>query len=570
MLRTLKSYCDSQHLSARDEGLASCFPDLTQTWNFADSNNDEPLLSLIPSVLALFLKAISSQLEFREFGLDLCKFLLQKEQLKLFNRGFTASKVKDHLISPCLRLLTEIVSFDGGAVARIVYSKRDITLKRLDIFLGARKSPTGGDTQERRRPTLRRISQRYLLANFRFQNATAKEDLIGQGKLLRAFLEDIRRDAPDIVLDIIRSLDKDIISDDSLSRNAKSRFLNRWNLERLVTLYGFEEESDERRESVSDGIHKFLLAVCTSPEKGVLLPETGWYPFGSNPDVLPSDGEDSIRLGLDSLIYFDKYEESVPVRNGNLSTLIQFLRPDSDTLQTELLLEIFKAAPELVFDFFSKRTMFTSDPKPTPNWLGESAFLFSTVQLPVLLNCGWKGGLPMIPPPVSVVVESILPRPLTQKILTRCINQSSDVVTLFGIRITTLALRKLQVVLKIFRAEREIGQDLWNQASEKLVDQFCRRCPSMRDVISLFRQVPKNNLLQQEASLGLISVYFQVVPMLAFEERFDISLILVDVLNRLDNTQNSEQGRELLLGQLQHLLNIAQQSPAMRWWQKPG
>ena len=65
-------------------------------------------------------------------------------------------------------------------------------------------------------------------------------------------------------------------------------------------------------------------------------------------------------------------------------------------------------------------------------------------------------------------------------------------------------------------------------------------------------------------------MYFHVAPMLAFEEKFDISLILVDVLSQLDNTQNSEQERELLLSQLKHLLDIAQQSPAMRWWQKPG
>ncbi len=524
-------------------------------------------------MLALFLKTTSSQLDFREFGLDLSKFLLQKEQLKLFNRGLTASKVKDHLISPCIRLLTEIVSFDGGALARMVYSKRDVTLKRLDIFLSTRKVPPGSGAEDRRKPTLRRISQRYVLANFRFQNATAKEDLIRQTKLLRAFLEGIRKDSRDIILDIVMSLDKYIINDNSLPRNVKSRCLNRWNLERLVTLYGFEKESDEhvdQQESVSNKIHKFLLDVCTNSEKGVLLPETGWYPFGCNPDVLPSDGDDSISLGLDSPIHFDKYQESVPVRNGNLSTFIQFLRPDSDTLQMELLLKIFKAAPELVFDFFSKRTMFTSDLKPTTNWLGESAFLFSTVQLPVLANCGWKDSLPLVPPPVSVVIESILPRPLTQKILTRCINQNTDVVTPFAIRITTLALQKLQAVLKIFRAEREIGQDLWDQASVKLVGQFCRRCPAMRDVVSSFRQTPRDNLIQQDAALELISMYFHVAPMLAFEEKFDISLILVDVLSQLDNTQNSEQERELLLSQLKHLLDIAQQSPAMRWWQKPG
>ncbi|PGH26828.1 hypothetical protein AJ80_01407 [Polytolypa hystricis UAMH7299] len=573
-LRLLKAYCDSQHVSAGEDSITTCFPDLIETWKFAESSNQESLLSLVPSVLAQFLKTASSQLELSDFGLALCKFLLDKEQLKLFNRGFTASKSKEHLISPCVRLLTEIVGFDGGSVARLVFAKRDITFKRLDIFLSSRSTPTEEEeAEDRRKPTLRRIAQRYVLANLKFQSAGAKEELIGQGKLIRAFLEDIRKDSRDIIIDIIRALDRHIISDSSLTRSAKSRFLNRWNLERLVTLYGFEKDSDEAvtgEESVSNGIHNFLVSVCTSTEKGVLLPETGWYPTGSNPDVLPTENDGAIPLGLDSPIHFDKYKESVPVRNGNLSTLTQFLRPDSDTRQMELLLKIFKAAPELVYDFFSKRMMFTSDPKPTPSWLGESAFLFSTIQLPVPVNCGWRDGTPLVPPPVSVVIESILPKPLTQKVLTRCINQNTDVVTLFAIRIITLSLRKLQAVLKIFRADREPRSDVWNQASSNLIGEFCRRCPTMKDVIQLFRQTPKDNLQQQDAVLELLAAFYQVIPTIALEEKFDVSLTLVEVLNRLNEPELSEEDREPLLSQLANLLTVAQESPTMRWWQKPG
>ncbi|EEP75875.1 conserved hypothetical protein [Uncinocarpus reesii 1704] len=499
--------------------------------------------------------------------------MLQKEQLKLFNRGLTASKSKEHLISPCLRLLTEIVSFDGGAVARIVYTNRHITLKRLDVFLSARKLNVDEDAEDSRKPTLRRIAQRYLLANLKFQGAAAKEDLVGQGKLIKALLEDIRKDAGDMIIDIIKTIDKHILSDAELSRSSKSRLLNRNNLERLVTLYGYGKEPTEptsKDESVADELHKFMLSICTSQEKGVLLPETGWYPSGSTPDLLPAESPECVPLGLDSPVYFDKSRTAVPVRNGNLSALIQFLRPDSDTLQMELLLKIFRAAPELVYDFFSKRTMFTSDPKPTPSWLGESAFLFSTVQLPIPTQCGWKGGSPpAIPPLVSIAIESILPRPLTQKLLTRCINQNADVITIFAIRVTTLALRKLQAVLRIFNAPREVGQELWSEAAVKLVAEFCRRCPTMKDTILAFRQTPKDNLQQQDAVLELLSMFYQVIPTIAFKEKFDISLTLVAVLKQLDDPSLSDGSRELLFNQLQSLLVIARESPTMRWWQKP-
>lgn len=569
----LKSYCDSQYHEGKEPNEASCFPEIVQTWNFAEHSNNESLLSTIPSVLALFLKTISSRLEFRDFGLAFCRFMLFKEQLKLLNRGLTAGKSKEHLISPCIRLLTEMVSFDGGIVAQATYAKRDITFKRFDAFLIARKVSPEEEAKNRGKPTLRRIAQRYVLANFKFQNASAKDDIISQGKIIRAFLEDIRRDSRDIVIDIIRTLDKHIISDSTLTRHVKSRFLNRWNLERLVTLYGFEKEpgeAEKQQASVPDEIHKFLMKVCTDSEKGVLLSETGWYPTGSNPDSLLADGEGTIDLGLDSPVYLDKYQQSVPVRNGNLSALAHVLRPESDILQMQLLLEIFKAAPELVAEFFSKHTMFTADPKPTPSWLGESAFLFSTVQLDVPENFGWKSGLPAMPPPVSIVIESILPRPLTQKVLTRCLNQNTDVVTLFAIRIVTIAFKKLQKVLEIFHADREVGQSLWSQAASNLLTEFSRRCPTMKDVISLFRQTAKDNLQQQEAIAELLSLYYEVVPTIAFEEKFDVSLTLVEVLRSLDDNANSTEDTETLLSLLQHILVIARQSPSMRWWQKPG
>ncbi|KKA16189.1 Ribosome biogenesis protein Urb1 [Rasamsonia emersonii CBS 393.64] len=572
-LRILKAYCDTQIKKVSDGSEAICFPDLIQTWSFADTSNHESLLVVVPSILAIFLKTISTQLDFRDFGIALCKYLLQKDQLKLFNRSLTSTKAKEHLISPCIRLLTEIVSFDGGAVARLVYSKREITFKRLDVFLTPNKAQTEEALDESRKSTLRRNTQRYVLANFRFQHAAAKREFVEQHKVIRAFLEHIRRDSRDIVLDIIKAIDRDIAQDSSLPRSTKTKFFNRWNLERLVTLYGYDRDSDAPESetlSIAKEIHKLLTKVCTVSEMGVLLPQTGWYPPGSDPDALLTEDDGSIELGLDSPVYLDKYRDSVPVRNGTLSSLIQVLRPESDTLQTELLLTIFKAAPELVADFFTKRTMFTSDPKATPSWLGESAFLFSTVQLPVPANCGWKEKVPAMPPPISVVIENILPRPLTQKTLSRCLNQNTDnVITLFAVRILTVAFRKLQAVLKIFNSDHGIGQSFWNQASAKLIAEFCRRCPPMKDAVLTFKRTPKEDLQQRDAVMELLCMFYETVPSIAFEENFDVTLILVDVLHQLEKPELSADDSELLLSLLQNILKIAHVSASMRWWQQP-
>ena len=526
----------------------------------------------MPSVLALFFKTISSELEFREFGIALCKHLLQKDQLRLFNRGLTATKSKEHLISPCLRLLTEMVTFDGGAVARQLYLRRYITFKRLEVFLTPNKMQEGPDG-ESNKSTLRRNAQRYLLANLRLQHASEKGDIIEQHKITRSFLEYIRKDPRETVLEIIKAIERDVVQDANLSRKAKSKFFNRGNLERLVTLYGYDRESEEANPDgvvIANEIHRVMMNVCKTPGLGVLLPETGWYPVGTDPETLPVDDDACIELGLDSPVYVDKYRDSVPVRNGSLSFLIQCLRPDQDSLQIELLVTIFKVAPELIADFFSRKTMFISDPKATPSWMAESAFLFSTVQLPVPANCGWKDKQPILPPPVSIVIENILPRPLSQKITTRCLNQNAEIITLFAVRILTVAFAKLRAVLKVFQADHGQGQLFWNQASAKLLAEFSRRCPAVKDVVLLFRRTDKDDLTQQEAVAELLTCYYEVMPDIALEENFDVSLVLVDVLKRLEASDISADDSESLLSQLQSILQIAQQSASLRWWQKPA
>uniref|UniRef100_A0A093V1K5 Uncharacterized protein C14G10.02 n=1 Tax=Talaromyces marneffei PM1 TaxID=1077442 RepID=A0A093V1K5_TALMA len=556
----LKTYCDSQIPKAED---GTCLSDLLQTWNFAESSNHENILVIAPSVLAQLLKVISTRLEFRDFGISLCKTLMQKEQLRLINRSLSAPKVKEHLISPCIRLLTEIVSFDGGALARSVYLNRDTTYKRLEHFLVPLKGQFETISSTSKKSTLRRNAQRYVLANILFLQGPAKVDFIEQHKVIRALLEFIRRDPRDLVVDILKTIDRDIAHDSSIPRVTKSRFFNKWNLERLVTLYGYDKDNEEEERSdvsIPAEIHRILLQICTVPEMGVLLPQNGWYPPSGDSHELTQD-EKYIDLGLDAPFYQDKYKETVPIRNGTLSSLVQVLRPESDTLQTELLLEIFKAAPELVADFFTKRSMFTAEPNIS----------ILSVQIPVPKDFGGKEQKIELPPPVSIAIENIMPRPLNAKVLTRCFTQTSDpIVTLFAVRILTAALRKLQVVLKGFEHSHGRYQSLWEQAASKLTTEFVERCPSMRDTILTFRRTSSEDIQQQAAVMDLIAAYHDVIPTVASEENFDVTLVMVKVLEQLDDPGLSEDDSEAALGLLQNTLQIAHRSASMRWWQQPA
>lgn len=526
-------------------------------------------------MLALLLKTISSLIDFREYGTLLCKTLLRRDQLKLLDRGLTANKIKEHLISPCLRLLTEIVSLDGGSSARSLYLHRDITFKRLDTFLSLRKASSEDDTKDVRRPSVRNNAVRYLLANLKLQDKIAKADILSQGKLFRSLFQDIKEDTPNIISEILGVLKKHIVLDDTLPRAAKSRVLTDYTLGRIATLYGFdhnEDDSERTRTPVQDMAHEFLLFVCTTLDHGVLTAQTGWYPPGANSvrtDLYAEDVDDE-HIVFDGLTQSAKYQGRVAVRNTTLAAFLQILRPYADTQQRELVLAIFDAAPELIADYFFKKKSFSFEPKLTATWIGFSAFLFSAVQLPVPTYFGLKSAHGDLPPPVPIAIESILPQPLSQKVLNRCLNQNVGLITFFAVRLLTSAFSKLEDALRSFHAVSGPNKDQWKHAASQLVAEFCRRCPEMKHVVTVFRSCPAENTMLREAVTRLLSMYYKVIPQIALLEKFDISIALSVALSNIGDLSQSSHVRGVRLLELDHLLEIAYRSPDVRWWHKSG
>ena len=571
----LREYLELQKLKDSADSAAVFLPDLIQTWAYATETNFEQLLSAITAVLALLLKVLSRELEFREPGISLCKTILQQSQVKLFSRSLSVHSNKEFIISPSLRLLTEVVSFDGGLLARQVYSKRDYTFdsKTLARNLGLWKASSECNAEESRKPSVRSNAVRYLLTHLKYQDEGGKSDILKQGNVLKALFEHINTDPPALVVEVLDIVKNHVMLDKSITRKSKSYVLAERNLKSIARLYKYQstDEPPSAQQKLPDAAaHEFLLLVCTSPEMGIMLPSSGWYPPGTEKDDHDESGDqehDMISdIGLDSM---GKYEKKVPIRNLILAEFAQCLRPYANVLEQELLLAIFKSSPELVADYFFRKSTFAFDPKLTATWIGYSSFLFSTIQLPVPQYLGRKTEYSSHPPPIPIVVESILPQPLSQKVLTRCLNQNSELVTFFAIRILTVAFQKLQDVLERFKQASVGGSSLWEQASQRLITEFCHRCPQMSVATSAFRNTSANNIMQREAVTRLLALYYEAVPQLALNEKFDICISLSTVLAQAERSDEDSE-REIQILEIEHLVQIARFSPNMRWWQKPG
>lgn len=560
--------------------------DIMETWSLAGQTNNDNVLSAVPVVLSLLLRLLSQSLEQVPYGLGICRTLLFKRQQELITRNLSADKGKEFIISPTLRLVREALIFDGGAVAKPIFRARNYMFKSLGRNMGIKY--LGEGREDPKRPSARTNAIRLFLSALRFLHAEAKKELLSQKDIGAGVTKSIRDDPPYLVHEILETLKAQVLLDEKIPKEAKGRFLNANTLSRIASLYNYDESANDVQaggRSVDDVAHAFLQIACTLPSAGVLRQQSGFYPKGTE-----EDDETLLRLrntedgGLENVVWMNKFREEVPVRNYTLSEFIQGLRPWSNTKQNELLFAIFNSAPELIADYFQKKKTFTFEPKLSATWIGYAALMFNAVSVEIPQYFGHASGYSHFPPPTSIVLDNILPPALNQKVLVKCLTQKSHLVSFFATRILVLAIEKLGKTLHLYQEAANENKPLWKEASRRLIDEFCQRSPSMKDIVNSYRSISDDDLLHREAASRLLLRYYEVLPQVALIAKFDVSPFLVTSVKRLrgevesveekqedgeDEAEESDsRDRALGLRELEHLLVIAGHSPGMRWFAK--
>ena len=569
-LSILREYLDTQKPNDIKDTERPFLAQLWQAWSFANQNNDERLTSSIASIFTLLLKTLSSLIDFREHGFILCRTVLQHQHLRLIKRCLDAPKQKDFLISPCLRLLIEVVSFDGGVLAREVYKRREQTFDfgTLRRNLGLTRTDFTDEDDARRRPAIRTLTIRYILGHLKYLHEGGKVDVLKSRPLCTSLFHFLRDDTAEVIIELLSVTEQHVLKDSDLPRSAKSALLVQQNLERVTEIATRSHEGH----AAAERAFSWLRAVCTNTSYGVLR-ASGWYPAGTTKSEQYQELEKVVDLGLDSIDFYDR-DDRPNIRNTTFLGWIETLRPHSDLRERELVLTCFSSAPELVAAYFAEKNL-QLEPKMSNTWIGYASFLFEVVQLPLPTYLGNENEFAPLPPQTNIMIENILPRPLTQKVLTRCLNQNSELITFFAVRLLILAFEKTSKIrsLMIQRASSssEHGQ-LWQEASDRLLSRFINICPAVKDVATAFRKLPDDDdhALQREAAARLLQLYCDVAPLHAMEEQFDVSASLTTALVGEELDERSTEIRGLRQLELKHLLQIAQKSPGMRWLTKQG
>jgi nucleolar pre-ribosomal-associated protein 1 len=562
--RILRDYLQSTKPAADDEN-AVYIPDIMQTWGYGAQTNNDNIMSAVPVALALLLKLLSQSLDTVPYGLGICRTLLQKRQQDLIARNLSADKGKAFIISPTLRMLKEAVSFDGGAIARPLFRARASMLKSLGRNMGI--IHIGDEAEDTKRPSARTNAILFFLGALKFLHPEAKKELLSQRDIVAALTRDVKQDPPYLVRELLEGLRSHVLLDDKLPREAKASLLNASTLTRLSALYQYRLDAPTEGEpSVSDIAHEFLLTACTNPACGVLRQDSGFYPREVDPNAaIPAAELDD--LGLEAIVWMNKFKTEVPIRNYTLSNFLPNLRPWSNVKQSELITSIFKVAPELVANYFINNKSFTFEPKLSATWIGYAAFLFNTVTLPIPDYFSRSSSFPDLPPPTSIVIDNILPLPLNQKALSRSLANKSNMISFFATRILVVAIEKLDIAIKMHQDPAHSNRAVWDEAARRLVDEFCQRSPGIKEMINSYRIIPEDDVLHREAASRLLRLCYEVLPQVALMAKFDVSPILEMSLSRLSK-QEVDDSRDfaLSLKELENLLAIAGYSPGMRWF----
>ncbi|KAA8908374.1 ribosome 60S biogenesis N-terminal-domain-containing protein [Sphaerosporella brunnea] len=551
----LKEYLEAQTRNAgkEDEDAekeSTVFGDIVQIWSYANQNNSMSSLSMVPTTMTILVRLCSYHDEFKTYGTTLIRTLLRPTTLKIVYRGLTGNK--DHIVSPCLRLLTEMNRFNFGAMCGAVHSAFDFTVKDLPRNLEV-KGLTKPTVEDPARPSVRTVYLRFILSFLLNGEPSVRNEVLGLRSWTTPIFKHLKTDSAVILHEFLECMTMKVLDEKEIPRATKTNFFNEWTLSHILSLYSREETvmvskaGKEEEKKVADIAHEFLLNACTKSGAGICFPDHGWYPPGH------SDGE-------------EKKKNAPKVHNRILSSLLASIRPYADTMQLDLALGICKTCPELVADHFLSNPTFSFEPKLTSTWIGYCTFLVSVITIPIPENFGAPMAL-ALPPPTSVIVENIIPKPLDKTGLTKCLTNENGLIRFFAIRLLIAAFQKLRSVLDALDTASSAVHDpteSWKKCRFDVVEEFCRRIPDASIVSSIGSgKSDSQGLLQIEAKTRLLADYYTTLPEIASSGRFDINIALGYFL---ENEDSNQKGMKLL--EMGHLLKIANEVPDVKWWNK--
>ncbi|KAG0352848.1 hypothetical protein BG005_007781 [Podila minutissima] len=552
-------------------------PECTQLfkiWEWQQQNAVAKVEIPILEVLSKLIHQCNTALH-RAHSMKLSRTILQNHMTVIYRH---LSSGRPNTVQATLRLLTAM-NHVHQITTRELKDDFNFGLKVLSKLRNQRRKETEGDSAINKADT-RTLYIQFLLAFFVRGDATVKKEVLEIPDLIQRTLNDLYLDSFQLIKQTLNVLLNHIVLDNDLSRTVKISFFNTSFLVKLLQLYSRTEPVPNTDETVATLIHKFMMALCTTPGVGICFQDAAWYP----PSTLSSTSS------------VEKATTEKHIFNKTLSQLLTHLRPTENLLQQELTVSILTACPELVRLFWQKASV-QMEPRLSARWLANMTLLHKITEIPVPnLYLQHTGLFASHPPPVSTMIENILPTPANRTILSKGLQHSSMLVRYFTIVELAAAFQKTEQIIAIMQsAVRTLASDVedmsangvmdmdesvpntkhsdppaqqWASAISLLLAELRRRVPDIQIVISLHNGIQSQNMVDKEEEervrlnlfnngvLRLIKYYQQFLPQAVSESKFDIGKLIPSDFSTVQ------------AGTLIHLLELLLELNDFRWSNK--
>ena len=533
---------------------------LLQYWRLSLHRDDLAYLACVDAIAEL-LQAMSGDVKLSSSGNEICRSLLDEPNITCFEKGL--NQHGRHLASSisCLRLLAEVMTFDGGVCRQHIFKKRHILHANLARFL----EPSTSNTNDH--ASLRATTLAYLIQYIKFQDGRAKLDLLQERHVVKAIFQHIEHDNADKTIQLLTVLEDHVLSDTEIHISDKRRLLDTVLLKGLTDLYTQETTFDAKKplHDLCTVLHRFFIKYFT-----LISTEAGRNP-------LHSEGLDSGRLlGTQTSSIFSPSTSlhDLPAslsshKEAGVVSLLQSLRPHANQMHRTLLLHIYNLNPDLLTAYFKSSRLFNLEPDITATWMGKFCFLMSLIRVSLRLY-DFRPSTDMHMR-VTRVTDSIAPLPLNPQVLGHCFNNTSAVVRFLTVKLVITSLQKLRRLLDVSAFSVDGGKQETSLDKDSLLQikrQVFLRLPEVGTVIGAFHRCIAEHTMEKEGLSQLLALWCVLNPRKAYGGALDISSILSHMSSRPSACSQAAESLRFEDISLQHLLSIAQTTPDMKWWSR--
>lgn len=510
-----------------------------QLWSYYAQVNNHPKFSKSTTLLVNTLRLLDSDHNIHEYGSVLINLILTGH-VRVLYRGL--NNIRASLTNPILRLMKEIVCFNSGQHVEEFTANFDFSLPSLVKILSVNKADIpviNEEVSKNPRLSIRIEFLNFWLTLIAFCAPLPRKQLMtDNSKIMSAWFKLMDKlDPPDLMIRALDLFKDKILGESSYKRMTKCKILNELALSRIYSFYHSGDKALVKK------VNEFFLDYGCNKKTNIAFPDDAVW-FSESPFSGTHKGAEIVINQRPFKVY-----------NKLLFNVLKFFKPWEDDMQANTVVKILDHVPELVAPYCTFLTSHGShDPKMTSYWFG-STMIFGRIirlEIPQFMKQADTDVTPSIP----LVMESILPSPLTKLALTKALQHDRLVIRQLVCHLIVFAFQKLESVLELFETKG------WTSAKNTLRNAFYLGVPDLSVILSVMNQsynTNKSNKILQLSVSTILKYYSAIFPNF-FSIKLPSSNIFVDIMQS-DNFS----GIELAL--LNNFLQFQELSGLQtKWW----